>query len=284
MSHWIKTTLLLILLSGLVLLMGRAWGGREGLTIAFVLVLIMNFGSYWFSDQIVLKMHRAVPLDRKNSPELWAILDEVAQKANLPTPKLYWMATASPNAFATGRSPKHAAVAVTQGLVELLNTEEVKGVLAHEMGHVAHRDTLTSTIVATLAGVISYLAMMMRGSLMFGGYNTSRSRNQQANPVLLILFAFLLPVAAAMIQFAVSRTREYSADDKGAELSGNPLYLASALQKLSVASRRVPMTNVNPAAAHLFIVNPLAGVNFTRLFQTHPPIEERIARLEAMAR
>ena len=285
MSHFIRTTLLLGILTTLVLLAGQALGGKEGLIVAAVFAFVMNFGSYWYSDKIVLAMHGAVPLSREQAPEIYSILDEVAQRAAIhPPPKLYWMATAAPNAFATGRNPQHAAIVITQGLVQTLKTEELKGVIAHEMGHVLHRDTLTSTIVATLAGVISYVAMMLRFSMMSGGYASSRGRDQQANPVTLLLFAVLMPVAAAMIQFAISRTREYAADDKGAELAGNPLYLASALQKISIASRKIPMTQANPAVAHLFIVNPLSGVNFSALFSTHPPIEKRIARLEAMAR
>ncbi len=280
MGHLIRTTLLLGLLSLLVLLMGHALGGRAGLTAALIFTFAMNFGSYWFSDKIVLAMHRAVPISRDQAPEIYSITEEIAGRAGIPLPKIYWIASASPNAFATGRNPQNAAIVVTQGLVQMLNKEELKGVIGHEMGHVLHRDTLTSTIVATLAGVVSYAAMMLRLSLMSGG----RSREQSANPILLILFAVLMPLAAAMIQMAVSRTREYAADDSGAELSGNPLYLASALQKISIGGRKVPMTDANPAAAHLFIVSPLTGANFSSLFSTHPPVEKRIARLEALAR
>lgn len=282
MGHFFRTTLLLVLLSLLVLGLGQALGGREGLTIALVLTFVMNFGSYWFSDKIVLAMHRAVLLARGQAPEIYDIVEDLARQAGIPAPKLYWVASVSPNAFATGRNPKHAAIVVTQGLVQTLNREELKGVLAHEMGHVLHRDTLTSTIVATLAGVVSYAAMTMRWSLLSGG--SSRSRESHANPILLLVFSILLPLAAAMIQMSISRTREYAADDKGAELSGNPLFLASALQKISMGVRKTPMVDANPAAAHLFIVSPLNGANFSTLFSTHPPIEKRIARLEAMAR
>lgn len=278
--HLIRTTFLLALLTVLVLLAGHAFGGREGLIAAFFLSLVVNFGSYWFSDRIVLAMHRAVPLSRNQAPEIHQMMDEMAHKANMPVPKLYWIASASPNAFATGRSPDHAAIVLTQGLVQTLNQEELKGVLGHELGHVRHRDTLTSTVVATLAGVVSYMGMMLQGSL----WGSERSRQSQSNPILLIVFAVLMPVAAAMIQFSVSRTREFAADDQGAHLSGNPLYLASALQKMSIAAKKTPMSETNPAAAHLFIVNPLSGANFSTLFSTHPPIEKRIARLEAMAR
>lgn len=284
MTHFVKTAFLLVLLSSLVLLMGNAMGGREGLTVALIFVFIMNFGSYWFSDKIVLSMHQAIPLPREQAPEIYAITEELAHKAGIPVPKIYWVANAAANAFATGRDPEHATIVLTQGLVQSLNSEELRGVIGHEMGHVIHRDTLTSTIVATLAGVIGYAAMMMRWSLVTGGYDRSRSRDSQANPILLLVFSLLMPLAAALVQLGISRTREYAADDKGAELAGNPLYLASALQKISLAARKVPMSGANPAAAHLFIVNPLSGANFASLFSTHPPIEKRIARLEAMAR
>ena len=284
MTHFIKATLLLVLLSSLVLIMGNAMGGREGLTVALVFVFIMNFGSYWFSDKIVLAMHHAIPLPREQAPEIYAMTEELAGKAGIPVPQIYWIANSAANAFATGRNPKHAAIVLTQGLVQTLNAEELRGVIGHEMGHVIHRDTLTSTIVATLAGVIGYAAMMMRWSLVGSGYGQSRLRDNQANPILLMAFSLLMPVAEAMVQLGISRAREYAADDKGAELAGNPLYLASALQKISIAVRKIPMAGVNPAAAHLFIVNPLSGANFAGLFSTHPPIEKRIARLEAKAR
>lgn len=283
MTHLIKTALLLTLLSALLLMTGQLLGGQTGLKTAFILMLAMNLGGYWLSDSIVLKMHRAVPISPEQAPEIYAITQELAERARIPMPKLYWIASASPNAFATGRSPNHAAVALTQGLVQSLNTEELKGVIAHELGHVIHRDTLTSTMVAVIAGTVSYAAMLLRGSLAGQGVSSER-HNRQANPILLLLFTVLMPLAAAMIQFAVSRTREYAADDKGAELSGDPLYLASALQKISIGTRKAPMPDANPAAAHLFIVSPLFGANFNSLFATHPPIEKRIARLEAMAR
>jgi len=284
MSHFIRTTVLLVFLSLLVLVMGNIAGGRQGLTVALVVVFVMNFGSYWFSDKIVLAMHNAILLPREQASEIYAITEELAAKAGIPTPKIYWIANSAANAFATGRDPKHAAIVLTQGLVQTLNAEELRGVIGHEMGHVIHRDTLTSTIVATLAGVIGYTAMMMRWSIVGSGYGQERSRDNQANPILFLVFSILMPVAAAMVQMGISRTREYSADDKGAELAGNPLYLASALQKISMAVRKVPMAGVNPAAAHLFIVNPLSGANFASLFATHPPIEKRIARLEAKSR
>lgn len=273
-------------MSALVLLTGQALGGRAGLTMAFAFAFIMNFGSYWYGDKIVLAMHHAVPLSLDQAPEIYSILEELAKRSGIRSPpKLYWIATAAPNAFATGRNPEHSAIVVTQGLVQLLNHEELKGVIGHEMGHILHRDTLTSTIVATLAGIISYAAMIMRFSIIRErNSGQARSRERFGNPVLWLVFAILMPIAAAMIQFAVSRTREFAADDKGAELSGNPLYLASALQKISIAARKVPMMDAHPAAAHLFIINPLSGANFSALFSTHPPVEKRIARLEALAR
>ncbi|HCM42744.1 MAG TPA: zinc metalloprotease HtpX [Candidatus Omnitrophota bacterium] len=283
MTHMIKTALLLTLLSVLLLMTGQLLGGQAGLKTTFILMLAMNLGSYWFSDSIVLKMHRAVPITQEQAPEIFKITEELAAQANIPMPKLYWISSASPNAFATGRNPKHAAVALTQGLVQSLNQDELRGVIAHELGHVIHRDTLTSTMIAVIAGTISHAAMMLRWSLA-GQRGSSGGRDQQANPILLLLFAVLMPLAAAMIRLAVSRTREYAADDKGAELSGNPLYLASALQKISIGARKAPMPDANPAAAHLFIVSPLFGANFNSLFATHPPVEKRIARLEAMAR
>jgi len=283
MKHIIKASLLLILLSALLLMIGQLLGGSTGLKIAFILTLVMNFGSYWFSDSIVLKMHRAVPITKEQAPEIFKITEELAAQAKIPMPRLYWISSASPNAFATGRNPGHAAIALTQGLVQSLNQEELRGVIAHELGHVIHRDSLTSTMVAAIAGSISFAAMLLRGSL--AGQGISGGRNdRQANPILLFLFAILMPLAAAIIRFAISRSREYAADDKGAELSGNPLYLASALQKISIAAKKAPMPDANPAAAHLFIVSPLFGANFNRLFATHPSVEKRIARLEAMAR
>lgn len=281
MSHSFKTILLLVALTGLMLAAGQWMGGREGLTVAFIFTLGMHFASYWWSDKIVLKMHRAVPMTRDEAPEIFAITEKLASSANIPMPKLYWIASASPNAFATGRSPKHAAVALTQGLVQSLKQEELQGVIAHELGHIIHRDTLTATMIATIAGTISYVGMMMRWQAM--GFGARHNRNTQ-NPILILIISLLMPIAAAMIQLAVSRTREYAADDKGAELCGNPLFLASALQKISIQASKKPLENLNPAVAHLFIVSPLAGVDFAGLFATHPPVEKRIARLEAMAR
>ncbi len=281
MMHFFRTAFLLILLSLLMLIAGQLIGGRAGLITAFILTLSMNFGSYWFSDAIILRMHRAVPITKTEAPEIYAVTEEPCARAGIPVPKLYWIASASPNAFATGRNPQNAAVVLTQGLTQLLNREELKGVIAHELGHVAHYVTLTATMVATIAGTVSFAAMLLRGSLMSGGRG---HRDQSANPILLLLFAVLMPVAAAMIRLAVSRTREYAADDRGAEWSGNPLYLASALQKISIGARKVTLPAANPAAAHLFIVNPLSGANFSSLFATHPPVEKRIARLEAKAR
>lgn len=281
MNNILKTTFLLAALTGILLFFGQTLGGRSGMMTAFIMACVMNFSAYWFSDKIVLSVYRAQPLSEANAPEVYAILRELAAVANIPMPRIYLIPSAAPNAFATGRNPQHAAVAVTQGIVQILNHEELKGVLAHELAHVVHRDILTSSIAATLAGAISMLANMVRWTLMFGG--SSREDNRNANPVALLFMAVLMPFAAMLVQLAVSRSREYHADEAGAQLSGNPLYLASALQKLDNASRRLPL-HADPSSAHLFIVNPLKGSTFASLFSTHPPMEERIARLEKMAR
>ena len=283
MNNIFKTTFLLTALTLLLVFFGQAVGGQQGMVMAFFFAVAMNFISYWWSDKIVLAMNRAQPLSEKEAPEIYAIVRELAQKAQIPMPQIYLIPSASPNAFATGRNPSHAAVAVTQGIFEILNTEELKGVLAHELSHVLHRDILTSSIAATLAGAISMLASMVRWTLMFGGGRTS-DEERESNPVALLLMAILMPLAATLVQLAVSRSREYHADESGAHLCGNPLYLASALQKLESASRRIPFSQAEPSSAHLFIVNPLTRGSFTALFSTHPPLEDRIARLENMAR
>jgi heat shock protein HtpX len=282
MNNLLKTTLLLISLTLLLVFFGRVLGGPSGMLTAFVFACVMNFGAYWFSDKLVLAMYRAQPLAEDHAPEIYAIVRELSEEAHIPMPRIYLIPSAAPNAFATGRNPQHAAVAVTQGIFELLNAEELKGVLAHELAHVFHRDILTSTIAATLAGAISMLANMVRWTLMFGG--SSREDDRNANPVALLFMVILMPLAAMLVQMAVSRSREYHADEAGAALCGNPLYLASALQKLENASRKIPMHQADPSSAHLFIVNPLKGSAFASLFSTHPPLERRIARLEQMAR
>ena len=267
----------------LLLAFGQAVGGRAGLEAAFFIACIMNFVSYWFSDKLVLAFYRAQPLSEFDAPEIYKIVRELAEEAGIPMLRIYLIPTASPNAFATGRNPKNAIVAVTQGIVELLNAEELKGVLGHEFGHVIHRDILISSVAATLAGAISMLASMVRWTLMFGGSSRNED-DRSANPLALLVMAIIVPFAAMLIQLAVSRSREYDADNEGAHLCGNPLYLASALKKLEAGSQRIPLQGAEPATAHLFIVNPLKCVAFASLFSTHPPIEERIARLEAMAR
>ncbi len=275
----IKTTLLLGLLTVLVIWIGGMVGGRGGMFVAFLLALAMNAGSYWFSDRIVLAMYHAQPIDEHQNPELFRIVRELAAEADLPMPKVYVIPQEAPNAFATGRNPEHAAVAVTQGIVRILTPSELKGVLGHELGHVRNRDILISSIAATLAGAIMMLASMARWAAIFGGFG---GREEREGGVLgLIVTAFLAPVAAMLIQLAISRSREYLADQTGARLSHNPEGLARALEKLEAASTRLPM-DANPSTAHMFIVNPLSGKSLAGLFSTHPPIDERIRRLRSM--
>jgi heat shock protein HtpX len=279
MSNMLKTTLFLALLTGLFVAVGGLLGGRSGMMLAFVFALIMNFVSYWFSDKIVLKMYRAQPIGEAEAPVVYRIVRNLATKASIPMPKLYLIPTESPNAFATGRSPQHAAVAVTEGILRIMDERELEGVLAHELSHVLNRDVLISTVAATAAGAISMLANMAQWGMMFGGSRDEEGRS--TNPIVLILTIILAPLAAMLIQMAVSRSREYQADASGAKLTRNPHGLASALAKLGQATRIAPM-DANPATAHLFIVNPLTGRSLMNLFATHPPLEDRIARLEAM--
>jgi heat shock protein HtpX len=270
----LKTTFLLGAMTGLLLAMGELLGGRDGLTLALLLAGVMNFGAWFWSDKIVLRMYNAQPVGPSEAPELYAIVQGLAQKAGVPMPKLYLIPDPALNAFATGRGPSHAAVAATVGIVKAMDREELEGVLAHELSHVINRDTLVSTVAATLAGAISFLAH----SFMFRG----RGRDDGGNPLAALVVMILAPIAAMLIQLAVSRSREYGADESGARLVGYPDGLARALAKPQPASERVPMQNVEPATAHLFIVNPLSGQALGRLFSTHPPLEERIARLMAM--
>ena len=281
----IKTTILLGALTGLLILIGGVFGGRSGMEVAFVIALLMNFFSYWFSDKMVLKAYNAQELDAAAAPELYSIVQELAQEAHIPVPRMYLIDTDTPNAFATGRSPHHAAVAVTRGILRICSRDELKGVLGHELSHVINRDILTSSIAATLAGAIMILASMARWGAIFGGFGGGGDDDRRGGMVELLLMAFLAPLAATMIQLAVSRTREYQADASGAHLTHHPLYLASALRKLEVANERMPM-DAGPATAHLFIVNPLTAQQglMSRLFSTHPPLEERIRRLEHMAK
>ncbi|MBV8139976.1 MAG: zinc metalloprotease HtpX [Deltaproteobacteria bacterium] len=279
MNSFLRTTFLLGVMTGLLMLIGGMLGGRGGVAIFFVIAVIMNFGSYWFSDKIVLRAYGAQPLDASNAPELYSIVNELAQSAGIPMPRLYLIDSETPNAFATGRNPHHAAVAVTRGIMRICNREELKGVLGHELSHVINRDILTSSIAATLAGAIMMLASMARWGAIFG---LGRSDDDDRGGALgLIFVAVLAPIAATLIQLAISRTREYQADASGARLTHNPHYLASALHKLEVSNERDPL-DASPATAHLFIVNPLSAQGIARLFSTHPPIEERIRRLEQM--
>jgi heat shock protein HtpX len=283
MSSVIKTTILLAALTGLIMLIGGMLGGRGGLEIAFVFAIAMNFFSYWFSDKMVLKAYGAQPLDASNAPELYAIVNELANSANIPMPRLYMIDSDTPNAFATGRNPKHAAVAVTRGIMRICTREELKGVIGHELSHVLNRDILISSIAATLAGVVMMVASMARWGALLGGFGGRDDNNRGGGMIELLAMAILAPLAATMIQLAISRTREYQADASGAHLTHNPLLLANALRKLESANERMPMADASRATAHMFIVNPLSAGGMSRLFSTHPPIEERIRRLEQMA-
>jgi len=274
-----KTTVLLAALTLLLVFVGGMIGGRTGMIYAFVFALIMNFVSYWFSDKIVLMMYKAQPAKEEEVPAVYRIVRGLAARNNMPMPKIYIVPTPMPNAFATGRSPQHAVVAVTDGILRLLNETELEGVLAHEMAHVKHRDILTSTIVATVAGAIYMLANMARWSMMFGGRD--RERNS-ANLIALLVMVILAPIAATLIQLAISRSREYDADEGGAHFTHNPIGLANALKKLQMGIQHAPGQDVNPTTAHMFIVNPFKGKDLMSLFSTHPPMEKRIARLEAL--
>ena len=279
MGSFLKTTILLGALTGIIILIGGLIGGSHGVVFAFVIAAGMNFFSYWFSDKMVLRAYHAQPLDASSAPELYGIVTELAQAAKIPTPPLYLIDTDTPNAFATGRNPRHAAIAVTRGIMRVCDREELKGVLGHELSHVINRDILTSSIAATLAGAIMMIASFLRWGALFG----LGGRDDERGGVLeLLAMAILAPIAASLIQLAISRTREYQADASGAKLTHHPLYLANALRKLEAANERLPM-DAGPATAHLFIVNPLSAQGLTRLFSTHPPIEERIRRLEQMA-
>ena len=278
MANTMKTTLFLALLTGLFVAVGGLLGGQSGMVMAFGLALVMNFVSYWFSDKIVLKMYGAQPISEAEAPVVHRIVRRLATKAGIPMPKLYRLPSAAPNAFATGRNPQHAAVAVTDGILRIMDETELEGVLAHELSHVLNRDILISTIAATIAGAISMLANMAQWGMMFGSRD---DEDRGSNPIALILTIILAPLAAMLIQMAVSRSREFQADASGARLTRNPNGLASALGKLEQASHVVQM-NANPATAHMFIVNPLTGRALMNLFMTHPPVQERIARLRAM--
>ena len=279
MENRIKTVLLLAGMTAFLIVIGSLLGGRTGMYLAFILAVGMNFFSYWFSDKIVLKMYGAQEVTPADAPQLHQIVDELAREANIPKPKVYLIPDDSPNAFATGRNPEHAAVAATEGILRLLTPMELKGVLAHEIGHVRNRDILISTIAATMAGAIMILADMARFGAIFG----MGGRDNEEGPGIIgvLVMSIIAPIAAMLIQMAISRSREYLADETGAQLAHNPESLARALEKLSLGVQRAPM-NASPATAHMFIVNPLTGTSLMNLFSTHPPIEERVARLRAM--
>lgn len=280
MTSQIKTLVLLSLLTCLLMFLGGAMGGRVGLFLAFGLAMAMNVGSYWYSDKLVLKMYKAQELSPGDAPHIHRVVEEMSRAAGIPKPRLYLIPQDQPNAFATGRNPDNAVVAVTRGIVNILNPDELKGVLAHELGHVVNRDILIQTVAAVLAGAIVFIANMMQWTAIFG---FGRSDDEDGgSPIAALAMAFLAPVAATLIQMAISRSREYLADDAGAKLAGNPLHLAGALGKLDSASRQIPMEG-SPATENMFIVSPFRGGGTQSLFATHPPIEERIARLQAMA-
>jgi heat shock protein HtpX len=281
-----RTTILLAALTALLIWIGDMLGGRGGAIIALLIAGAMNFISYWFSDKIVIKMYGGQEVTSQDDPELYGMVQDLTQRAGLPMPKVYMLPQDTPNAFATGRNPEHAAVAVTDGIRRILNKRELGGVLAHELSHVKNRDILVSTIAATLAGAISYLAQMAQWAMIFGGGRDRDEEGGGGNIFGLIVMMVVAPIAAMLIQMAVSRSREYGADEGGAKITGDPLALASALRKLHMGAQNLPL-HVNQATAnataHMFIVNPLTGHSFATLFSTHPPMEERIARLEAMA-
>jgi heat shock protein HtpX len=275
-----KTAILFIVLTVLFISVGYLVGGQGGASFAFFLALIMNFGAYWFSDKIVLATYRAKQVTEQEHPRLYRIVRQTAQAAGLPMPKVYVVPNPTPNAFATGRNPQHAAVAATQGILDLLDDDELEAVMAHELGHVKNRDILVSTIAATIAGAISYIAYMAHWMPFMGGGDDD---DRGGNIFVLLLVAILAPIAAMLIQMAISRQREYGADRSGSQISHKPRSLASALAKLHDMNRRIPM-QTNPATAHMFIVSPLSGKSFATLFSTHPPVEDRIAKLEEYAR
>lgn len=276
----LKITFLLTCLTLLLVAMGSAIGGHSGMLVAFTVACGMNFFSYWYSDKIILKMYKAREVSETENPALYGIVRRLARQANMPMPKAYIIPSEAPNAFATGRNPQNAAVAATEGIMRLLSAEEIEGVMAHELAHVQNRDTLISTIAATFAGAISMLGSMLQWAAIFG---TGRSDEEEGGGLAgSLAMAFIAPIAAMLIQMAISRSREYVADASGARICGNPLALANALRKLQQAATMLPMQEATPSTSHLFIVNPLTGGSLRKLFSTHPPMEDRISRLEAM--
>jgi heat shock protein HtpX len=277
MGNWFKTTLLLGLMTALIVWIGHLFGGQKGMVFAFILAMGMNFFSYWYSDKIVLRMYRAREVSPQENPQIYQIVGQIAENASLPMPRIYIIPDASPNAFATGRNPEHAVVAVTEGLLKLMDREEIAGVLSHELAHVKNRDILIGSIAATMAGAIMILASMARWAAIFGG-GRDDDEGGGLGGIGLIAMSILAPIAALLIQMAISRSREYHADATGANFVGQPYGLARALEKLGAYSRKLPLA-ANPSTAHMFIVNPLSARKMANLFSTHPPLEERIARL-----
>jgi heat shock protein HtpX len=277
----IKTGLLLGALTGLLMLIGGYFGGQRGVVVAFIFATVLNFGSYWFSDKLVLSMYHAQPVSESEAPELYTLVKTLALKASLPMPRVYIIPGDTPNAFATGRNEHHAVVAVTEGILRILTREELEGVISHELTHIKQRDILIGSIAATLAGAIVMLANMAQWAAMFGGASRDDEEGGGGGIVGLIVMAIIAPIAATIIQMAISRSREYLADAGGAKISGKPYALANALEKLTRASQAIPL-QANPSSAHMFIVNPLTGRSLMNLFSTHPPVEERIARLKSM--
>ncbi|WP_448543279.1 zinc metalloprotease HtpX [Roseiflexus sp.] len=285
LTNTLKTAALLATLTVLLVLAGRWFGGTQGMLIAFLLALLMNGGAYWFSDRLALSLAGAREVDRYEAPRLHQMVAQLAQRANLPMPRVYLIDSAAPNAFATGRNPQHGAVAVTTGLLRLLDEDEVAAVIAHELGHIKNRDTLISTIAATFAGAVAILADMAQWALLLGGFGHHDDEGEDGGVAGIVgglLLILVAPIAATLIQLAISRTREFEADAAGAAISGSPLALASALRKIEAWKQQLPLAT-NPAMANLYIINPLDGGGIVRLFSTHPPTEERIARLERMA-
>lgn len=281
MGNMFKTALLLGVLTSLLVLIGGALGGQQGMLMALVMAVVMNFGAYWFSDRIALAMSGAQPVDEATAPDLHRLVRTLATRAGIPMPRLFVIPQDAPNAFATGRDPEHAAVAVTEGIMRILDERELDGVIAHELSHIKNRDTLIMTVTATLAGAITYMAQMAQWAAMFGGRRSDDEDSGGGGALGAILMAVVAPIAAMLIQMAISRAREYQADATGARIAGTARGLAGALEKMEMASRVAPM-HVAPATAHLYIVNPLSSGGIASLFSTHPPIQERIARLRAM--
>jgi heat shock protein HtpX len=276
----LKTVFLMTFMMVLLMFVGSLVGGEQGVVTAFIISLVMNFGAYWFSDKIVLMMYHAREVTEAEAPKLFSVVIRLASSAQIPMPRVYIVPGDTPNAFATGRGPNHASVAVTEGILKLLSDDELEGVIAHELAHIKHRDILTGTIVATLVGTITFVSRMAGWSMMFAGGGRDRRDSGGFGQLFLIIVA---PIAAVLVQLAISRSREFAADEGSARISGRPLSLANALQKLERGTERIPMQNVSPSSAHMFIVNPLRGSGIMKLFSTHPPVAERIEKLQALA-